>query len=295
MLMVPKLLDYVIALLPQAIQESARSEIPAITIATSRLALEVFDAESRQVSFAVAVSDPSFPLMGRVHHGLTDTLLYRLDPMMIRAMGQILYQSECGDFDPIRQLMFAVATQRSTPESSLCRFLLWEAMRMNLLIATWDTPIIEAAGCLHDVGVKAEKLLAEFLDKPMMLEDDVRPLNILVAAAAEGLEESIAQFREAVGRHSHTCEAILGIEGILATVRQLDARSAAVLWPGQFSGELGSQQIADRYPHHFPSANAVEAQRSRTLKKLESGAPPASGGVRLIDVLRNDGQLEGDE
>jgi hypothetical protein len=42
MLMVPKLLDYAVTLLPLAIQESVRSEIPALTIATSRLTREVF-------------------------------------------------------------------------------------------------------------------------------------------------------------------------------------------------------------------------------------------------------------
>jgi hypothetical protein len=67
-------------------------------------------------------------------------------------------------------------------------------------------------------------------------------------------------------------------------IRTLDAPNAAVARAEVFEEELGSQQIADRYPHHFPTANAVDLRRSR-LRKAFSKGNVAVHKDRFIDLI----------
>ena len=69
----------------------------------------------------------------------------------------------------------------------------------------------------------------------------------------------------------------------LEKVRALDARSAAMMWPGRSDGTIGSQQMVDRYPQHFrSSANAMEKHRSRLIKSLPA---VEAANDRFIDVI----------
>ncbi len=286
MLLVRNLIQYVVSFYPDNLRRKCEREVPRLSVAATRLALEVLDAELNGHRYSDAVRDPSFPTMSRLHFGLGDTLQWRLPDEMIEALRNLLGHAVAGDFDPIRQLVFAVATRRRDPEAALCRFLLWEAIRLNLLVATWDEPAFEARGLLTDAETNAEQVLAELLAVPAMLEDDVRPLHVLVAAAADHLERSASRFNTALERHSHALEEFASRQRVVHVARQLDSRSAAALWPGESQDELGSQRIADRYPHHFPSANAVEAQRTRTVRRLRDKGIPKPSGDRLVDQLR---------
>ncbi|HTQ08786.1 MAG TPA: hypothetical protein VMI31_01820, partial [Fimbriimonadaceae bacterium] len=163
MLLVRKFFTYFSAFYPDELRRQLLNEIPALSLATGRLALEVLDAETRCMKFSEAVLDPTFPLMGRVHFGVADTLMQRLDAKMIEAMKRLLGHAALGDFDPIRQLTFAIATRRSSAEGALCRFALWQAIRLNVLIGTWNDPILEAAGYLWDADRHAEEILESFL------------------------------------------------------------------------------------------------------------------------------------
>ncbi len=286
MLLVRNFFTYISAFYPDDLRRQLRKEIPTLSLATGRLALEVLDAETRRIKFGDAVLDPSFPLMGRLHFGVADTLMQRLDPKMVKAIKKMVSHAACGDFDPVRQLTFAVATRPNTPEGALCRFVLWEAIRLNVLVGTWNDPIFEAAGCLWDADQHAEELLLNFLQDPQMLEEDVRPLNVLVQAATECLERSVSRFRSAIEHHGTALRELLAKAEFLQTVRGLDARSAAALWPGESHEGLGSQRIADRFPQHFPSANAVEAQRTRSSRRVKGHRSTKKQEVRLIDLIQ---------
>ena len=122
-----------------------------------------------------------------------------------------------------------------------------------------------------------------------MLCEDVRPLNVLVRAAVDYLDLSTTQVHGVFERYCGSLEELVAREEVLQLARRLDQRSAAVLWPGESLDELGSQRIADRYPQHFRTASGVEAQRTRTLKRLGQNGVPEPSGDRLIDLIRQTG------
>jgi hypothetical protein len=289
MLLVRNFFQYVISFYPDEIRHRCETEIPALSLAAGRLALEVIDAEMHGRPYSDAVLDPSYPLMSRVHFGVADTLMWRVPEEMISAFCEMIQRAAEGDFDPVRQLIFALATRRNDPEAALCRFFLWQAIRMNLLVGTWDEPVFEARGLLRHTEIESEKILKEFLEVPDMLCEDVRPLNVLVRAAVDYLDLSTTQVHGVFERYCGSLEELVAREEVLQLARRLDQRSAAVLWPGESLDELGSQRIADRYPQHFRTANGVEAQRTRTLKRLGQNGVPEPSGDRLIDLIRQTG------
>jgi hypothetical protein len=289
MLLIRNFFQYVISFYPDEIRQRCEVEIPSLSLAAGRLALEVIDAEMHGRRYADAVLDPSYPLMGRVHFGLADTLMWRVPEEMISALYEVMQRAANGDFDPVRQLVFAVATRRNDPEAALCRFFLWQAIRLNIMVGTWDEPALEARGLLRHTEIESENILKDFLRVPEMLCEDVRPLNVLVRAAVDHLDLSATQLHGVFERYCGSLEELMAREEVLQIARRLDNRSAAVLWPGESLDELGSQRIADRYPQHFRTANAVEAQRTRTLKRLGQKGVPEPSGDRLIDLIRQTG------
>ncbi len=279
-------LRWLVALYPDWMHKQLEAELPAMTLAMHRLAGEVLEAEMLGIAYGEAVDNPRFYLMGRVHYGVADTLQSRIPAEFVEVFREMLQRTEEGDFDDFRQLAFATATQKGDLEGALCRFLLWQGMRLNVMIATWDNPGLEAAGLFDTVEQEAEKTLKAFLTVPDMLEPDVRPLNVLVAAAVKHLDAHVGQLRELFARESEAFKEILSAERLVALSRRLDDRHAAVFWPGEPHYETSSQQIADRYPQHFSSANAVEAQRSRTKQLLARDGLPEPSGDRAIDLIR---------
>ena len=153
-------------------------------------------------------------------------------------------------------------------------------------MSTWDYPHLEAWGCVESVEAEAEQYLREFLSLPNILDTEVRPLDVLIKEMFTRLAvEAIAQerlLREHVGEVID--QLALQVEAT-RMVRNLDAPDAAVFRPGASAEKFGSQRIADRYPHHFPSPNAVEQRRCRVRKSLDPDNPPNPSGDRLIDVI----------
>ena len=277
---------WLLDLYPRSLRKQVEAELPALTLSVHRLATEVMHAELLGKTYTEAIDDPGFPLMARVHYGVADTLRWRVPPEFVETFKEILQHAVDGDFDPMRQLLFAVATSRNDPEGALCRFLFWQAIRLNLMIATWNDPIVEAARGIYSIDEEAEDTLKAFLRLPEMLEPEVRPLNVLVAAAAVELDLHVGRLRQLFARESPALEEIFSHAKLVSVSRQVDARAAAVLWPGEPPSETSSQQVADRFPHHFPTANAVEAQRSRTVRLLRSDGVPEPSGDRYIDLIQ---------
>jgi hypothetical protein len=139
-------------------------------------------------------------------------------------------------------------------------------------------------GVLEEMEDKAELVLRELLNVGDMVEPDVRPLNVLMAEMMIHTSQAVKErFRRATDEFGAEFTELMTNAEALGRVRRLDARDAVMFTtPGSAEGPVGSQQIADRYPQHFPSANALEQRRSRFLKK---GAPTEAPEDRLIDLL----------
>lgn len=283
MLLVRNLVHSFVQFYPPDLRRQIKRELPALRTQAARLALEVLDAEGRGVRFSAAVLRPDFPLMGRVHFGIVDALRHRIPAKLRQSLQDVISEAGRGTFDNHHQLMFAIASRPDDPEAALCRFMLWQAIRMNLVISSWEAPIVEVSGALSAAEDAVEDAIRSTLGLPDMFEEDVRPLHILVAEALVRASDSVnaSVDTELAGELLQTVEA-------LHAVRAMYAADAAALWPGAANGPLGSQQIADRYPQHFRTANDVDQRRSRARRRL----PVPAAGDRLIDLLRDLSVLE---
>lgn len=286
MLAVADLFRVVTTLLPAHLQVEVERDLPSIRIALSRLALEVLEAEVRGLAYVEAIELPMFPLMARLHHGVLDQLQWRVAPPVREGLRTIFRRAAKGDFDSVRKLLFAVASRKNDHEAALARFLLFQAIRLNLHLWTWNRPEVEAAGCIRSLEDDAQQILEDFLASDEVHQEGVRPLHLLIA-------EVFVLFRGRVAQAAHHIRTSIGsvIEDVVelteATriVRAMDAADAAVFRPGRSREKLGSQRISDRFPWHFPSANAVEKRRSRLRPRIDPDNPPTPSGERLVDLI----------
>lgn len=282
------IVHYIAGFYPDRLCEEIEAAAPVLALHATRLGTEVLLAEEQGLRFSEAVIHPDFPLMERVYFGLQAMLQHRLTPELREAVSTMIKHGIEGGFDSARELLFAVATGRNDPDAGVCRFLLWAGVRVNLLVASWDDPEVQASGALDAMEDRAEEVLRDLLQVPnVIFREDVRPLNVLVA---EMLLHTDAEVRErmamAMGQYGEELSQIMTNAEALTLVRQFDDRHAVLFHPGAFDGQAGSSQIARRYPVQHPSANALEQARSRFFKRRHetTKAPPDD---RLIDVLRS--------
>ncbi|MBI5515228.1 MAG: hypothetical protein HY909_15735 [Deltaproteobacteria bacterium] len=274
----------VMPLYPPEFQGLIERALPAIVLDAMGLAVEVSRAEMSGIPYAEAVTQITFPQMARLHYGLEDWLQRRVPTPLLDAVKAVVRRAVEGDFDPVRSECFARAARRGDAEGALLRFVLYEAVRFNLLVGTWDQPVFAAVGTLRRIDEYAQGVVDDMVELPLAELPDVRPLDVLVR---EVMLCAIADVHEAEAAARADDPAHLGaLERVIGVVRALDAKDAAVMRPSSFENDMGSQQITDRYPEHFPSVNAVDQRRSRLRRAIEKGRPPINkDGDRLIDLL----------
>jgi hypothetical protein len=143
------------------------------------------------------------------------------------------------------------------------------------------------SGVLDQVADDAETILRNLLAVPQIYEDDMRPLDMLIAETFKRLNvASTAKLREMLGGPVGELEKFLRATEARGAVRKLEAKQAAMFWPGRSREPLGSQRTVDRFPWHYKSVADLEKKRSLLLQDiLENGAADATGD-RLIDVIR---------
>ena len=136
---VATLLGHIAAVLPPSLRPLVENAAPLVSVSAARLGLEALDAERRAIGFSSAVARASeFPLMGRVYFGALNLLQWQVPQNVRQAVCTVLTQALNGRFESTRKLLFLVAQRKDDPEAALCRFLLWSAVRLNLLVLTWD-------------------------------------------------------------------------------------------------------------------------------------------------------------
>lgn len=279
------LLEHIAAALPPSLRPQIEKAGPLVSLSAARIGLEALDAERRALRFSSAVERAAeFPLMGRVHFGALNLLHWQVPKNVRHAVCAVLTQALTGRFESTRKLLFLIAQRRDDPEAALCRFLLWSAVRINLLILTWDEPQVEALGVLDDIEDRTEAVLRELLTVEDIQESDCRPLHTLVAALLVNAYASAE--RLLTGAMSELDASKLDA---LQIIRQLEARDAALFHPGRFSGAAGCQQILDRFPqHHYKSVSAMQQQRTRARRRVRNGVNgPGPNSDRFIDLIRD--------
>lgn len=275
---------------PEALQREIEAAMPVIALEAVQLAAEVMLAEQTGLPFHRAIVHPRHPRMEQAYFGLLNALQWRLSRPMQVAVRAMLRHGASGGLDATRRKIFAIARRPDDPEAALCRYFLWVAVRLNLLVLTWDAPAIELTGTLDEMDAKGETVFRELLGTRDMDEPDVRPLNVLVAEMFLHMSAAVKRkLRQAVGEYGAELAELDTSADALALARALDAKEAVRYWPGRFSGAPGSTQIARRYPQHFASANALDQGRRRLRAKKPPSKPSSTRKpeeARFIDLVR---------
>ena len=168
-------------------------------VEAAQLAMEVLHGERSGVEFSETVDRPAdWPLMSRVQYGLLDILPLE----MLREAQAILSTviANCERWDGIedlrRLIVCRAANDDDRTESALARFTLYQIIRLNLWAASWDTPEVEALGCMATLDREAEGRLRERLRQQELFDENIRPLHVLVADALCHLLEHFEAIRD---------------------------------------------------------------------------------------------------
>jgi len=256
------------------------------------LSREVDDAERRGIAFAQAVRNAGeFPRMARVHFGAIDLLQTEFADDERATLHEIVDRASSSDADAVRRHWFVVAAEDEPSRSGpLMRFLLYQAVRLNVWVLTWaEGAPLEAAGAFRELDERAERQLRERLAMDEMQDPAVRPLRVLVAQAVEHLSVIWDQRKRNLGgERPEAVELFHGLTRAAQVARNLNAGDAALvrneLEGANGGAQLGSRELAERNPA-LKSQNATDQRRRRLLASLRDQPDPQPPGSRLIDLL----------
>ncbi|TPV93489.1 MAG: hypothetical protein B7733_20165 [Myxococcales bacterium FL481] len=175
------------------------------------LASEALSAQMAGLSLAAAVHDERFPALREFHRDLRDTLFVEV-PRDMAGWVQQLQQPDSqatrgvsGFYD--RLFEHAYSPDAASPlfrpggddpaalSSALARLLLFEAVRLRLLVAAWSSHEYESLGGEEtDIDAIACAETEALLSEPSLDDPHVRPLPVMMASA------SIALARDAADR-----------------------------------------------------------------------------------------------
>lgn len=267
----------------------------------ARLALEMGHAESLGLPMGDVVRDEErFPTVRKFHLGVGDFLRLELPQELVALARRMLSAPEPEQFEPIRLSLARAActANTNTPERALARLLLFEAVRMNLLVATWhDRPDLIRVGLDDDaLDDAAEQQLLILVENDDVLHgpEPIRPLHVLVAAGLDRLNKWATQARTElswVADHvRHELERRARLEEALVDVSGEDA----LLIKNYFGPAWGEQRLSiERLASYHPlvlggkKRNTLDQRLKRRLASLSSDARslPRKKNPTMIDLF----------
>jgi hypothetical protein len=245
-----------------------------------QVAIEALDARMRGIALDDAVRDPRFPHLVEFHEGLRDALLVEIPRELqpwIAAIGgetverklprssrsapsrprkaelQSSAETIAARLSNLQTDLFAhafgadPANAGDGPEqlkAALSEVLLFEAVRLQLLVTIWSSTDFESLGgdeqAIDTIAwAEVEALLLE----PALAEHDVRPLPVMVAAGSVALARDAADRAEALRMVAEDHRETLRMRARLrAALRELRL-TEGVLLENALAGLLGEERV----------------------------------------------------
>jgi len=191
---------------PDALRQALGLDLGALQGELAEVAAQALEARRNGVGLAAAVADPDYPALGRFHIDLRDALLVEI-PKEIRGFVESAARPEAGSGAQAFGTALAEIAQEvprdpagqdvgeqtgedddAEPAHALAEFLVFEAVRLRLLVQAWQTEDFERlGGGERDIDVIAGREVETLLAEPALADGEVRPLMLLVAAASVSL------------------------------------------------------------------------------------------------------------
>lgn len=258
----------------------------------ARLGLEVLECEDAGVSYAAAARRPGdWPILARAHYGIFDLLQDEVPRELLAHLRVALERARALDREGFGQDLLVVAAHDRTAASAVVRFAIYQIVRLNLWLLTWDLPRLEAVGAMAEIDREAQRILDRRLGESSTFHPSARPLVVLIAEALTELVR-VAQDKEewiiaggAALRSFHE-----GLTDAARLARDLCAADADILRNEYaehvYDERLESIMLAERHPRVLRSQQAVDTRRCRLLEAVRSGRV-VRRRMRFVDVVRD--------
>lgn len=268
-----------------------------------RVAEEARQALDQGLPLAAAVADPQFPALVRFHQDLRDSLFVELPRELAGWVEQGVAQAgpdgALGFVDALATLarQAGPAGDPAAPlQRALAELLVFEALRLRLLLAVWRSEDFERLGGEEsDIDAIACDEVSILLDHPALADARVRPGALMYAAAQVSVAREASERAEALRRSSDDVrERLLMRARLRAALRELrlpesvllgNALSALLDEPRL---ELPELQEARPVALEGMSRQAMDQRVSRGRRALTQAREvwPRRRNAALFDLLR---------
>jgi hypothetical protein len=284
---------------------SAEVDLRALQGELDRVAAEALMALEEGSPLGEAVHDPRFPALRQFHQDLRDALFLEI-PASLRPWVESLNagsRSAGALGDVLTTLARHDSTDAAEPSNAdlqraLARLLVYESVRLRLLVAAWRSEEFERLGGEEsDVDEIAWEEVEALLADPAIDDASVRPLQVMFAAASVSLARDAADRVGALRRSSEELREQLSMRARLrAALRELRLPES-VLLENALSALLGEQRVElpqlqaqRRVALEGLTRQAMDQRVSRGRRALTRSTHdwPRRRHPALFDLLRHD-------
>ena len=287
--------DAVSHALPVPVEDGSTSEVDLRELQSEldRVAEEALSAREQdggRLPLSKAVNDPRFPALRRFHQDLRDAMFLEIPRELqpwVEGLGRGVEATE-----NLGQTLTSLARpepqrSESSPEhaqlqQALAELLVFEAVRLRLLVAAWHSEEFERLGGEEsDIDEIAWEEVSSLLDEPAVTDPSVRPLQVMTAAASISLARDAADRAGALRQAGGDLREELSMRARLrAALRELRL-TESVLLENALSGLLGEERV---------ELHELQADRPIALEGLSRQAMDqrVSRGRRAMTRSRQD-------
>jgi hypothetical protein len=261
-----------------------------------KLAFDAHRASEAGIGLGAAARDAArFPSLQRLHAGVDDALRLTVSAELEVWLDDLRRGAE--ELGAMRDDLARLAGAGAPIERALARFLLFEAVRANLLVAVWASGrgFDAVGGAPEDLDAIAEAEVARLVAQGPTVEPEERSFRVLLAAAMIELTRHAELLREAVARSQDDTVASLAEKAAIEErLRELDPVDA-VLVRNELARYLGEErrtleELAVLHPVLLGGhkRDALDQRISRFRKRAAAGGLEAvrrAGRRSLADLL----------
>jgi hypothetical protein len=216
-----------------------------------RVAEEAARARAEALPLPQALRDPRFPTLARFHQDLRDALFVEIPSELEGLVSSMRTPSAAAASEEFGNTLARMAREDDDEHTdfrelqrALAELMVFEAVRLRLLLAAWESEAFERLGGEEsDVDEIAWEEVSALLHDPAVLHPDVRPLPLIFASASVAMARDAADRADDLRRVSGDVREELSMRARLrAALRELRLPES-VLLENALAGLLGVDRL----------------------------------------------------
>jgi hypothetical protein len=258
-----------------------REGIDQICAQLLRIGLDAFHARQSGVPFHLAAEDgENYPYLRRFHLGATDFLQMSLPQELVPWFERLLRNPIPPIAEELQNSLARLAICPTTPvaERACIEFLLFQGIRLNLVVTAWREQLTFASAgiCMAHVDRTADQELNWVLQHVDQLGPDDRLLHVAIAQGMWSITSFVQELVDELRTVANDVAKTLRLRAVFeAYLKNLDLTDA-VLIRNRFAPEIGEQRVP---------LEALRAERPLALSEMGRAAMDQRV-KRLVDSIK---------